>query len=327
MVNPFFSKRIDRVNTPIGIVLKILAALCTVMMGACIAGLAGAIPVGEVVFFRSLGAFLPLVLLMIARGRFRQEIATRHIGGHIIRSASGTGGMFFSFLALIYLPLVDATALAYAAPLFTVFLAAVLLKEVVGVYRWSAVCVGLIGVLVMLAHDASWGLPEADLGRSGVWMGGAFGLTAAFFTAISTIQIRHLARTENPGAIVFYFSLVTTLIGLSTIGLGWAVPDRHQLFLLVGAGIAGGMAQLLITTSLRHAQASFLAPFDYTTMIWALAMGYFFMGQVPAANTLVGATMVIAAGLFTLFRENQLRRRSLQAQLAPAAFTDNKTVA
>lgn len=140
------------------------------------------------------------------------------------------------------------------------------------------------------------------------------GLIAALFSAISIIQIRHLAKTENPGAIVFYFSLVTTIIGLSTLGFGWKVPSAWQLLLLVGAGLSGGMAQLLVTLSLRHAQASLLAPFEYTTMIWALLVGYFFMGQLPALTTVLGALMVVAAGLFTIWRERQLRMRKDRAE-------------
>ncbi|AYD03762.1 DMT family transporter [Neorhizobium sp. NCHU2750] len=304
-----------------GITLKICAALCTVIMGACVSGLKGEIPIGEVVFFRSAAAFLPLFIWLIVQGRLRQEIATKHIGGHIVRSVSGTGGMFFNYLALIYLPLVDATALSYAAPLFTVVLAAILLKEIVRVYRWTAVGVGLIGVLVMLSPHASWGAPVATATNTAL-IGGILGLTAAFFSAFSIIQIRHLAKTENPGAIVLYFSLVTTVIGLSTIGFGWKMPDAWQLLLLVGAGLAGGMAQLLVTLSLRHAQASLLAPFEYTTMIWALLVGYFFMGQLPALTTITGAVLVILAGLFTIWRERQIKLQARRDDLLIVATED-----
>lgn len=292
-----------------GILLKICAALFTVVMGACIASLRGGIPIGEVVFFRSAGAFIPLVSLLLVRRQLLQQIVTRHIRGHAIRSVSGTCGMFFGFLALSYLPLVDATALSYAAPLFTVILAAVVLKEVVRLYRWTAVAVGLVGVLVMLSPHASLEAATAQSARPNELIGGIFGIVAALFAAISTIQIRHMAKTENPGAIVFYFSLITTLISLSTIGLGWKMPDGWQLMLLIGAGLSGGLAQMLVTSSLRHAQASLLAPFDYTTMIWALVVGYLIMGEVPLGTTVLGAVMVVSAGLFTIWRERQLARR------------------
>lgn len=296
-------------NSRKGIALKILAALCSVLMAACIGGLKGEIPLGEVVFFRSAAAFLPLFIWLVIQGNLRSEIATRHLGGHIVRSVSGTGGMLFSYMALVYLPLVDATALSYAAPLFTVALAALMLKEVVRIYRWTAAAFGLIGVLVMLTPHFSWSAGDRSSVNTTALIGGAFGLAAAMCSAFSTIQIRHLTLTEKPGAIVFYFSLVTTLIGLSTVIFGWKMPSLWQMTLLVGAGLSGGMAQLLVTLGLRHAQASLLAPFEYTTMIWAVLIGYVFMDQMPPLATLAGATMVAAAGLFTIWRERQLQKR------------------
>lgn len=301
-----------------GILLKICAALNLVLMGACISALKGEIAIGEVVFFRSLIAMLPLCLWMAMQGRFLQQIATRHIGGHFIRSLSGTGGMIFSYMTLAYLPLADATAISYATPLFTVVLAALLLKEVVRIYRWTAVVVGLCGILVILSPHLAWS--GAGLSSSAM-LGGLFGLTAAVFSAISMIQIRHLAETENAGAIVFYFTLLTMAVGLASILFGWDVPNRWQMLLLAGAGIFGGAAQIFVTLSLRHAEASLLAPFDYTTMIWALMIGYLFMDQIPALTTLGGAALVIASGLFTLWRERRLRRKLATEQLAAKQLT------
>jgi drug/metabolite transporter (DMT)-like permease len=312
-------------NARKGIVLKIVAALFTVVMGACVSGLKGEIPIGEVVFFRSAGAFLPLFLWMLLYRNLRQELATRHIGGHIIRSASGTGGMFLNYMALIYLPLVDATALSYAAPLFTVVLAATLLGEVVRGYRWTAVGVGLLGVLVMLSPHASWG-EIGNVAHSGQLVGALLGLAGAFCAAISIIQIRHLGKTESPGAIVLYFSLITTLIGLSTIGFGWKIPTLWQLMLLLGTGLSGGLAQLLITLSLRHAAASLLAPFEYSTMIWALLVGYVFMGQIPVLTTVAGAALVIAAGLFTIWRENRLKKADALSAAVVVAASESQAV-
>ncbi|MFB9949045.1 DMT family transporter [Rhizobium puerariae] len=297
-----------------GILLKISATLSLVLMGACISALGGDIPIGQVVFFRSAIALLPLCIWMAAQGGLRKEIATRHIGGHLVRSFSGTGGMVFSYLALAYLPLADATAISYATPLFTVVLAALLLKEVVRIYRWTAIVIGLCGILVILSPHASWEAWDMSSGSAVAMTGGIFGLTAAVFSAISMIQIRHLTQTENTGAIVFYFTILTTAIGFASIALGWNTPTGWQMALLVGAGLFGGIAQILVTLSLRYAEASLLAPFDYTTMIWALLIGYAFMDQVPPATTIAGASTVIAAGLFTLWREKQLRRRRVAAE-------------
>ena len=298
-----------------GILLKIFAALSLVLMGACISELKGEIPIGEVVFFRSAFAMLPLCLWMATQGAFLQQIATRHLGGHFIRSFSGTGGMVFNYMALAYLPLADATAISYATPLFTVILAALLLKEIVRIYRWTAVFVGLCGILVILSPHLSWGMPDLSAAGEGATIGGLFGIAAAVCSAVSMIQIRHLAQTENAGAIVFYFTVLTTILGLLSIVFGWDMPQGWQWVLLIGSGLFGGVAQLCITLSLRYAEASLLAPFDYTTMIWALLIGYIFMDQIPALTTVGGASVVVAAGLFTLWRERRLRRRLATEQL------------
>ncbi|MFT3690903.1 DMT family transporter [Paenirhodobacter sp.] len=293
------------VNPRNGIVLKILAALCATLMLACVKGLDGAVPTGQVVFFRSFVALLPLLIWLAMQGNILALVRTQNFGGHLVRGFSGTGGMFFNYLALAYIPLADATALSYAAPLFTVFLAAVLLHEKVRIYRWTAVVVGFLGVLIMLS-------PHLEIGgdglRSAAIIGSVAALIAALCSAISSVQIRHLNASEQPGAIVLYFSLMTTGIGLATIFLGWVMPTPVQLLLLIGCGVFGGMAQILVTLSLRHAHASLLAPFEYTTMVWSILIGIVVLDQSPAPATIVGAIVVAAAGLFTIWRERALKR-------------------
>ncbi|OBZ95732.1 membrane protein [Pararhizobium polonicum] len=312
-------------NPKKGILLKVLAALCATLMAASIKGLNGAVPTGEVVFFRSICALVPLGIWLGLQGNLIELTATRHFGGHVVRSLSGTGGMFFSYLALAYLPLADATALSYAAPLFTVILAAVLLGEVVRAYRWSSVVIGFSGVLVMLSpHLGMFGTEGApDLSsNTAAMLGAAAGLLAALFSALSSVQIRHLARTERPGAIVLYFSLMTTVIGLATAIFGWIMPTLSQLCLLAAAGITGGVAQILMTLSLRHALASLLAPFEYSTMLWSVLLGYILLGQLPVATTIAGAIIVAAAGLFAVWREHWLKR---SAQLAENALATSES--
>jgi drug/metabolite transporter (DMT)-like permease len=265
-------------------------------------------------FFRSIFALLPLLIWLGLQGNILALTRSRHFGGHAVRSLSGTGGMFFSYLALAYLPLADATALSYAAPLFTVILAAVLLGEVVRGYRWTSVAIGFLGVLVMLSPHSD----VFDTASTGAMLGSAAGLLTALLSAVSAVQIRHLARTEQPGAIVLYFSLITTTIGLATIIFGWTMPTPWQFGFLLSAGIFGGMAQILVTVSLRHAQASLLAPFEYTTMLWSVLIGYFALGQLPVATTIVGGVVVAAAGLFAVWRESRLKRSMQLAENALA---------
>ncbi|WGK57662.1 DMT family transporter [Pantoea sp. SS70] len=300
-------------NARLGVLLKILAALCATLMLACVKGLNGTLPTGEVIFFRSFIALLPLLIWLKMQGDVLENLKTRNLSGHFIRGFSGTGGMYFNYLALVYISLADATALSYAAPLFTVILAAMLLKERVRVSRWVAVVVGLSGILIMLSSSLSTSGALFSHGASNATtsIGVACALLAALCSATSNVQIRFLNGIEKPGAIVFYFSLMTTVIGLATALFGWSKPSAIQLLLLVGCGLFGGLAQILVTLSLRYADASLLAPFDYTTLVWSMLIGYLFLNSLPGSTTLLGASIVALAGIFAVWRENRQRKLAM----------------
>jgi drug/metabolite transporter (DMT)-like permease len=300
-------------NPRLGVLLKIFAALCATLMLACVKGLNGAIPTGEVIFFRSFVALFPLLIWLKIQGNVLDNLKTRNLFGHFIRGFSGTGGMYFNYLALVYISLADATALSYAAPLFTVIMAAMLLKERVRVSRWVAVVVGLSGILIMLSSSlaASGGVLAGGANTATASLGVAFALIAALCTATSNVQIRFLNGIEKPGAIVFYFSVMTTLIGLASAFFGWAKPTSLQWLLLVGCGLFGGLAQILVTLSLRYADASLLAPFDYTTLVWSMLIGYLFLNSLPGTTTIFGASIVALAGIFAVWRENRQRKLAM----------------
>lgn len=243
--------------------------------------------------------------------------ATKNIGRLLAGSSAGLGGMFFGFLALAYLPLVNVTVLSYTTPLFTIMLAALLLREKVRIYRWSAVLTGFIGVFITLSPNLVFDAASGPARIDGVAMiGTALALTGALCAAFSSIAVRHLNSIEKPSRIVLIYTLTGVVAGFTTIIFGWKMPDFHQFLLLAGGGLAGGIGQITMTLSLRHAQASLLAPFDYTTMIWAIALGYLFMAEVPTGATIVGALTVIAAGLFAMWRENRLAKRSIREPTA-----------
>lgn len=297
-------------NARVGVTLKIFSALCATLMLACVKGLQGAIPTGEVIFFRSFVALFPLLIWLKMQGNVLDSIKTRNIFGHFIRGFSGTGGMYFNYLALVYISLADATAISYAAPLFTVIMAALLLKETVRFSRWLAVVVGFSGIVIMLSANltASGSLFSADGAHAGAGLGALFALIAALCSATSNVQIRFLNGVEKPGAIVFYFSLMTTLIGLATALFGWRMPSPMQFLLLVGCGFFGGMAQILVTLSLRYTDASLLAPFDYTTLVWSMVIGYLLLDSLPGASTLMGASIVALAGIFAIWSDQRQRK-------------------
>jgi drug/metabolite transporter (DMT)-like permease len=227
--------------------------------------------------------------------------------------------MFSNFAALARLSLVETTAIQFASPLMTVALAALVLKERVGIYRWSAVAVGFVGVLVMLAPHLAAGSLLA-VGATAAGAGALFALISAFCTAGTTIQTRRLTRTETTPSIVFYFSAICALAGLATLPFGWLLPSGMQLAGLVTLGMLGGLAHIFLTESYRFAPASVIAPFDYTTMIFALIVGYLAFGEVPTAIVLVGAVIVAGAGLFVIWRERRLGlKRAREAEGPPAA--------
>ncbi|NTC22687.1 DMT family transporter [Agrobacterium tumefaciens] len=303
-----------------GILLKLTAMLAFTVMSACVKGLDGAIPVGEVVFCRGFFALIPLCLWFIASSERITVPAAKNIGSLLAGSSAGLGGMFFGFLALAYLPLVNVTVLSYTTPLFTIMLAALLLGEKVRIYRWSAVLTGFIGVFITLSPNLVFDAASGPARIDGVAMiGTALALTGALCAAFSSIAVRHLNSIEKPSRIVLIYTLTGVVAGLATLGFGWKMPDFHQFLLLAGGGLAGGIGQIAMTLSLRYAEASLLAPFDYTTMIWALLIGYAFMDQVPALTTILGASIVVAAGLFTLWRERRLHKKRFTEQLTLSA--------
>jgi drug/metabolite transporter (DMT)-like permease len=289
----------------LGIALKVLSALAFTLMSAGVKTLSAGYPIGELVFFRSAFALVPLLAWLAWQGDLVNAVRTSNIAGHLLRGLIGTCAMFAGFVALSHLPLPDAVAIGYAAPLITVVLAAVVLKETVRAYRWTAVVVGFAGVLIMLTpHFGASALARGLAG--GPALGVVFALFAAFCAAGATIQVRRLTQTEKTGAIVLYFSLLTTILGLATIVLGWRMPGPGDLGLLVVTGILGGVGQILLTQSYRYADTSLLAPFEYTTMIWALLTGWFVFGELPQNAVTVGAVIVSAAGLFVVWRERRL---------------------
>ncbi len=286
------------------ILLKVASAVVFTVMSAIVRWVTETLPLGQIVFFRGAFAILPVVLIYAWRGELRAAVRTGRPLGHVTRGLLGVLGMFLSFASLARLPLADVTAIGFAAPLITVALAAWILHERVRIYRWSAVAVGFVGVIVMLA-------PHLDVARwtSGnavATLGAAFALANAFTSAASTIQTRRLTGSETNSAIVFYFSLITALFALLSWPFGWASLTLSQFAWLAAIGVLGGLGHLLMTESFRLAPASMVAPFDYTSILWAVILGYLVFGDIPTSSIYIGAGIIIAAGLFVIWRERQL---------------------
>ena len=302
-----------------GIGLKLISALLFAMMSALVRQLGDVAPVGQMVFFRSAFAILPVVVIYAIRGELMSAVRTSRPFGQLGRGTLSVCGMFTNFAALTRLPLADATAISFASPLITVALAAIVLKERVRVYRWTAVLVGFAGVIVML-------VPHFDVGRyagaaaTTAAVGSLLALFSAFCNAGTVIQTRRLTQSETTSSIVFYFSLICAIAGALTLPFAWHTPTGSELAGLIALGILGGLAHILLTESYRHAAASVVAPFDYSSMLWALLLGYWLFGELPAALVYVGACIVTGAGLFVIWRERQLGvQRAREAEGPPQA--------
>lgn len=312
----------------LGVGLKVLSALLFTIMAALIRALGPDVPTGQVVFARSFFALAPLMAWLVWRGGVGAALKTRRPVGHALRGAVGVASMFCMFAGLARLPLPDATALGYASPLFTVVFAALLLREQVGPHRWAAIAVGLSGVLVMLWPQLHSGALAGALsgaeGASETAVGAAFAVGATVLTAGAMIQIRRLTQSEGTGAIVFYFTLWSMVTGLviSTL-FGWRWPeDGREAALLVGVGFVGGVAQILLTESYRHADASLIAPFEYTSILWALIIGLVVFGDLPSAWVAAGGAVVVASGAAVAWVERRLGlKRARAAKAAPPSPT------
>lgn len=286
-----------------GVVLKVLSTLAFALMVTLIKLVSDRVPPGEVLFARAFFGTLPVALMLALRGEIPSALRTRNAFGHVKRAVVGTISMFCWFASLSYLPLPDATAINYAGPLFGVIFAALLLKETVRVYRWSAVAIGFVGVLIVLSEQTS---AFGGAGESQRIVGGLLALSSALFAALAMVTVRELTATETTGAIVFYFSTSAAAMALLSLPFGWVVPTTTEALILVAAGLFGGVGQVLMTQAYRYAEASVIAPFDYANMIWIVAIAYLVFGDAPSALVMLGSAIVVASGVFVIWRERRL---------------------
>ena len=298
-----------------GIALKVASVVVFVAMATCIKFARETIPPGETAFFRSFFA-IPVILVWLWRtGDLASGLRARNPLSHVWRGLIGTAAMTLGFAGLGLLPFPEVTAIGYAAPLLTVIFAAMFLGERVRSFRIAAVVIGLVGVLIVLSPrlgaftDGSVE-PEETLGAMVVLMSAVFGAMASTF-------VRRLVQTESTSAIVFWFSVTASILSLITVPFGWAMPSPLTALLLVLSGIFGGLGQIFLTASYRHADAGVIAPFEYTSMIFTVVIGWFIFSEQPSSTTLYGAVLVIAAGILIIWRERALGlERNKQRQAA-----------
>lgn len=284
--------RLPATGEPLGILLRICATLIFAAMSACIKALGDSVPLGQVVFFRSAVALVPLVAFLWWTGDFPRGLATRRPFGHVARCLMGAAAMFTSFATIRLLPLAEATMLSYLAPVLMALSGWAILGERLGLRRIGGVVLGLGGGVAFSLPALSGNLP------AGAMLGVALGLLTAMLTAGALIQVRRLTLAgERAGAIAFWFAVVSALGGAVTLPMGWVWPDGVQIALLLGAGLAGGVAHILMTLSFRHAGATTLAPYEYLSILWAAAAGVLFFAEIPGWTFLVAAPLILAGAI------------------------------
>jgi drug/metabolite transporter (DMT)-like permease len=295
----------DRIFKGLGLRLFAIACLSTMSALIKLAETRGATLV-ETMFHRQLWA-VPLVLAWIVTGPGLKSIRTERFGAHVLRTVVGLTGMVFTFGAVLLLPLAEATAFQFTVPIFATVLGALMLKEQTGWHRWGAVALGFVGVLIV-----------AQPGSGHIPLFGAFvGLMAALFVALVAVVLRQITRTESTGTTVLLFSVLS----LPPLGVVYVFQlQGHDLLtwaVLVGIGLVGGVGQLALTAAVRFAPVSTVVPMDYSGMVWATLYGWLLFGVLPTSYTWIGAPVIIASGLYIVWRERV--RHVTQTAAAAAA--------
>jgi drug/metabolite transporter (DMT)-like permease len=285
-------------NRLLGIGLRVGAATSFGIMGAGIKlAAAHGVSLAETAFYRFAFGLPPLLIWIALTGSFGSWRTQRPLA-HLWRGILGLSTMVVAFTAVRLLPLAEATTLSFIAPLFSVALSALFLGEQVGPYRWAAVGIGLLGVAVVMQPGGTHLDP----------LGLSLAVLAALGVAGVTITLRQIGRTERTPTIVLWFTC------FSMLGTGLFMPfygqahDGATWAILVGLGLAGGIGQLFLTSSLRFAPVPVVVPFDYSQLLWAVLLGWLLWDMHPAATTWLGAAIIVGSGLYTLYREHKLGR-------------------
>ncbi len=280
----------------IGVLYGIASVACFAMMDACVKWL-DQFPVGEVLFARFFFGLIP-ILMLVPRNEIKTFYKTSRPKLHAFRAVSGTFAIVALFIALREIPLADVVSLTFGGPIFVTLGSIFFLSEKVGFRRWSAVFIGFIGMLLIVKPAYQ----ELNIYY-------IFPIIFCIFFACVALSIRSLSTTEPNYRIALYFSLLSMFVGLFTLPFGWIVPSKFELFLLIFTGIIGSYANILLTVSLRIAEASLVTPTKYLNLVFAILLGYFIWGEIPKILTLLGATLIIVSSIIIFVRESKLKKQ------------------
>ncbi|HEU5338432.1 MAG TPA: DMT family transporter [Sulfuricaulis sp.] len=271
-----------------GAILMIASGLLFSSMGALVKYLSSAgLPNEMVVFFRSAMGMLALLPWVLHRGL--HQLKTTQWRGHLGRGLAGVAAMYCYFYAIAYLPLAEAVLLNYSTPLFIPFIAALWLGEQVSARLWVAIGIGFVGIVLILKPGLALFTPVSLIG-----------LASGLFAALAMVSIRRLSKTEPTLRIVFYFSLVCTVVSAAPLAWRWQTPDPALWVLLIGMGALASLAQLLLTRAYAHAPASQVGPFTYSTVVFAAGIGWIFWSEIQDFLSFGGTALVCLAGVLTI---------------------------
>ena len=292
-----------------GVGLKLISVASFASMAACVKYLGNAVPAAQVVFCRGVIS-LVVVALVAWRVGGLGRLKTRNWRSHAVRSLAGALSMFCWFISLTLIPLAQMTTISFTIPLFLTVLALVFLGERIHAYRWNALAVGFAGILIIVSPDL--------MSPSGSLAGVAIAMTAAVLAAFAQMFVRRMSRHEHALTITFYFFLTSTLLAAATLVLEpWPLPTAGQWLLLAMTGAFGVVGQLTMTYSFGYAEASLLAPLDYVSMLFAVALGYAIFGEIPGASIWIGAPLVMTAGGIIIWREYASLKGNRAARAVP----------
>ena len=256
-----------------------------------------AYPLGQVLFFRGFFGVI-LYFIIMPKENIKNFYYTRRPGLHFLRCLSGLIALIAIFIALRSLPLATVVSISFAAPIFTTIFSIFLLSEKVGVFRWLAVIIGFVGILI---------ITEPGFSSFNIYF--IYPIIFCLGLSYVAIAIRQLSTTEPVWLISLYFSITITLASLFTLPYGWVMPNFSDLTLLILIGVFGGLANLWLGQSYKLAEVSLVSPLKYLALIFAIGFGYFIWGEVPSLKTLFGAALVIISSIIIFRREIYLKKQ------------------
>ncbi|MTI09987.1 DMT family transporter [Curvivirga aplysinae] len=287
-------------NTVKGIYLVTISTLLFSLMDGLIKWTGESYPVMQLLFFRTVFAMIPISITLWKAGGLKL-LKTEQPFIHFLRGTVGMCAMFFVFTSFIKLPMAEVVSITFAAPIIVSIMAAIFLKERVGIHRGLAILAGFIGVLIIIQPGP--GILSSDT---------IYPIMAAILMATAMLILRILGKKDHGSVIAFYFTLYGIIV--SSIGIsvqGWIMPSGIDWILLISIGVLGGLAQYFATRSFAVAEVAVVSPFKYTALIWAATMAYLIWGEVPGWEVWAGASVIVASSLYILHRELYWAKRDI----------------